>query len=157
MTILETRNWLVNYFLNSKVFNLDQIADVFPHQENIHPLEFKQVVIFALESLEEDGVVKGFVKNPLDKLKGLINFNDCWILVKPIESFSQSVEISGLTAALICKVINEACDDFEDNENICNSLNISSKDIDNLIKLILQSKGDTTNFNFEDEDEEGEE
>jgi hypothetical protein len=72
-----------------------------------------------------------------------LNGEDYWVLVKPLESFSQTIEVSGLVAAGIASVINDMCQALGSDSEKCDVLNISEKDLKNLIYIASKASPDS--------------
>jgi hypothetical protein len=68
---------------------------------------------------------------------------DYWVLVKPLESFSQTLEISGLLAAGISSIINEMCQALGSESEKCDCMNITEKDLKNLIYIASKASVDS--------------
>jgi hypothetical protein len=156
MTILEAKNTLFSYFLNNDVLGINSFDELFPDIQN--KILNKEIILIALDDFEKIDLIKGITTNPLEKNKEKPE-KDSWVLVKPLTQFSQNIEISGITASTIENVINEYCSIYNDEENICQATNISEKEIQNLLKIILSfkdSEKEQTGNDEELEDYEGE-
>lgn len=151
MTLNELKGQLINYFVSNDTLEITQINDLFSDFAN-KPL-LKEMVTLALKDLEELSLVKPCVTNPIEKQKVNPEY-DTWILIKSLYQFSQSVEVNGLTATSIAEIINDFCDQYNDEENKCDPLNISEKDIVNLLKLIVSLKGLDNENSQEDNNDE---
>jgi len=71
-----------------------------------------------------------------------------WVLSKKLESYEQNVVISADLAFAISSLINSYCDLIKDKENICETTNIKSSDIENLVKIchsLIKMAGDANN------------
>ena len=122
MTILDAYQ-LVNEFFNKKtVFNIKknfkEVVLVSEHED-----EDQASLLCALKEMEKSGIVRNCQ----------LGESDYWILFKPLDSFSQEVEINYLLAAGISSVINNVCEALGNDGEKCDPNNISGKDIKNLI------------------------
>ena len=71
-----------------------------------------------------------------------------WVLSKKLESYEQNVVIYADLAFAISSLINSYCDLIKDKENICETTNIKSSDIENLVKIchsLIKMAGDANN------------
>lgn len=129
MTIVEAANILLEYFGKKDSFNMEEnYADVMKISET--PAEDKMAFVLALQDLEKAEIVKSDSKNKI------------YILKKPLNSFDQNIQLGGMTATLIAKIINDFCDKIKDKRDYCDSKNITEKDLRNLVFLasLTQSK-----------------
>ena len=62
-----------------------------------------------------------------------IEKRDLWVLEKPLSSYEQTVSVDGNMAEQISKIINTTCTAIGDYQDVCTPLDITSKDINNLI------------------------
>lgn len=124
MTILDAVNKLLDHFLKKDSFNLEED---YPNLMVISetPEEDKICFILALEDMEKTDIVKSYQ----------IGKKKTYILKKPLISYDQNVVLSGLTANMISKVINDFCDKIKDKRDYCDGRSINEKDIRNLIFL----------------------
>ena len=90
-------------------------------------------IICALKEMEKANVLRSCI----------LDGEEYWVLVKPLESFTQSVEISGLVAAGIASVINNMCQELNSESEKCDVLNITEKDLKNLIYIASKATPDS--------------
>lgn len=124
MNIIECYQLLNEYFNNHSCFNIKKNRKeviLVSDDENSE----NAALICALKEMEKTNILRSCV----------IDGEEYWVLVKPLDSFSQTVEISGLVAAGIASVINEMCEALKSDSEKCDVLNISEKDFKNLIYI----------------------
>ena len=130
MDLLYAQNVLLEHFINNPLFKLSDYNKIFLLVEDVEL--YQEIVKLAADNLVKENILRHFVyKN-----------DDYYCLFKPLESFEQNVFLSALTCNAISKIINGYCAESNDKENICNTLNITDRDIRNLIKLILTENKD---------------
>jgi hypothetical protein len=132
MNIIECYQLLNEYFNNKSCFNVKKNRkEIFlvSDDENAE----NAALICALKEMEKANVLRSCV----------VNGEDYWVLVKPLESFSQNVEISGLVAAGMASVINNMCQALESESEKCDVLNITEKDLKNLIYIASRASADS--------------
>jgi len=122
MTILDAYLNLNEFFNENQVLNLRRdfrkivlVTD----KEN----DDKAAVSCALSEMEKSGIVKSTI----------IDSETYWVLFKPLEAFSQDLEINYLLAAGIASVINKVCENLKNDSDKCDPKNITEKDLKNLI------------------------
>ena len=124
MNIIECYQLLNEYFNSKSCFNVKKNRkEIFlvSDDENSE----NAALICALKEMEKANVLRSCV----------LSGEEYWVLVKPLESFSQNVEVSGLVAAGIASVINNMCQELESESEKCDVLNITEKDLKNLIYI----------------------
>jgi hypothetical protein len=125
MNLSECTNNLFDYFLENDVLKL---SDYNKHFLLVEDVELnKEVVRLACQELVKSEVLKEF------SVEGETFF----VLTKNLESYSQTIELSGQSCQFITSIINSYCDELNAKENSCNVLNITDKDIQNLLKIIV--------------------
>jgi hypothetical protein len=124
MTILDAVNKLLNFYNQKDIFTFEEDFQntIFISED---PNLDKIVFILALEDLEKNDMVKSYKQ-------GKKTF---YVLKKPLISYDQNIVLSGVTATLISKVINDFCDKIKDKRDYCDPKSISEKDIRNLTFL----------------------
>lgn len=133
MNIIECYQLLNEYFNNHTCFNIKKNRKevlLVSDDENAE----NAALTCALKEMEKANVLRSCV----------IEGQDYWVLIKPLESFSQSIEISGLVAAGIASVINDMCKELGSDSEKCDVLNVSEKDLKNLI--YIASKANPESF-----------
>jgi hypothetical protein len=122
MTIVEAANKLLEHFIKKDSFCMEtDYIDLMQLSEN--PEENKITFILALEDLEKNDIIKGYIQGK----------KRIYILKKPLNSFEQNINVGGFTCNMIAKVINDFCDKIKDKRDYCDSRNITEKDIRNLM------------------------
>lgn len=122
MTIVEAANILLEYFGKKDSFSMeDNYAEVMRISET--PSEDKMAFVLALQDLEKADIVKSDSKNKI------------YILKKPLNSFDQNIQLGGMTANLVAKIINDFCDKIKDKRDYCDAKNLTEKDLRNLVFL----------------------
>lgn len=124
MNIIECYQLLNEYFNKKACFNVKKNRkEIFlvSDDENAE----NAALVCALKEMEKANVLRSC------SLDG----QEYWVLVKPLESFSQTLEISGLLAAGISSIINEMCQALGSESEKCDSMNITEKDLKNLIYI----------------------
>lgn len=129
MTVLDASNSLVEWFLKNDSFCIEE--------------DFNKVVLISENRERETAAIRA----GLDKLIQLklitryeIHEKEYWVLSKPIEQYEQEVEINAALAKDIADVINEFCDEIEDQLDRCDSTDLSPKDIKNILLLCRHYK-----------------
>ncbi len=132
MNIIECYQLLNEYFNNHSCFNVKKnrkevlLVSDDEYSENA-------AIICALKEMEKANVLRSCI----------LDGEEYWVLVKPLESFTQSVEISGLVAAGIASVINNMCQELNSESEKCDVLNITEKDLKNLIYIASKATPDS--------------
>jgi len=122
MTIFDAVNKLIEHFLKKDSFNIEEdYANIMTISET--PEEDKMCFLLALEDMEKTDIVKCFQSGK----------KRTYILKKPLISYDQNITLSGLTASMMSKVINDFCDKIKDKRDYCDPRNITEKDIRNLM------------------------
>lgn len=122
MTISEGCSKMFAWFSENEKFDLSKDYKSLLIVSDDEDLE-KEVIRLALTKMEQ---IKIITKASLQK-------RDIWVLDKPLNSFEQSVSISGNVASQISEVINRTCHAIDNYEDVCNPLDVNERDINNLI------------------------
>ena len=128
MNIIECYQLLNEYFNKKACFNVKKNRkEIFlvSDDENAE----NAALVCALKEMEKANVLRSC------SLDG----QEYWVLVKPLESFSQTLEISGLLAAGISSIINEMCQALGSGSEKCDAMNITEKDLKNLLYIASKS------------------
>ena len=124
MTILEAVNKLLNFY-NQK--------DIFTFEEDF------QNTIFISENPDLDKIVFSLALQDLEKTDMIKSHKSgkkvYYVLKKPLINYDQNIILSGTTATLISKIINDFCDKIKDKRDYCDPRSINEKDIRNLAFL----------------------
>lgn len=142
MTIIDATRNLINYFTENDIYN--------PQEDFIKVVTISEsedldqaIVLKALESLEEEGLVSELTKEDGETL--------AYVLKKPLVEYSQSLELNFNTIQSLANIVNAFCDDLGIQKGKINPLNITEGDIINLLVIIETLKQQIGN---EDEDDD---
>lgn len=122
MTILEAYCKLAEFFSENSVFNLSQDfkkAVLITETEN----QDKAAILCALEEMEKGGMVR----------RAKVDGEDFFVLFKALDSFSQSLEVSGLVAHGIAGIVNSVSESVGNESLKCDPRSITEGDLKNLI------------------------
>ena len=124
MTVLEMSHDLYDWFKNHDSFEMER--------------DFKKIVLISIDESEDKSLLlaslDGLEKVGVVKLQAL-KTKKYWFLSKPIASFEQSVSINGAVAAEISLIVNGFCHKINDKTDLSDPLNITPKDIRNLVLI----------------------
>jgi hypothetical protein len=124
VNVIESYQLLLEYFNTNTVFNIKK-----NRKEAIlvsdNEAEENASLTCALKEMEKAGILRSCT----------IENEQYWVLFKSIESFNQTIELSGLVCAGIASVINDICDKLKRTSEKCDPSSISEKDLKNLIYL----------------------
>ena len=97
---------------------------------------------------ENKGLDQGLLKKALkeyeeQKIVSAIEYDNVktWVLEKPLQKYSQTIELTYPTLASLTKLINDYCAQTKNNEAKVNPLAVEEKDIQSLIVLVHQALG----------------
>lgn len=122
MTIVDSNITLLQWFSKNDTFSLKtDFKNLFLPIENSDIIQ--KIAVKSLEDFERKEIV-----TRLD--------NETWVLNKPLAQYTQSVEIPAPMNLAIAEIINQCCEELEETENICNPLEITARDIANLLIII---------------------
>lgn len=124
MNIIECYQLLNEYFNNHNCFNIRKNRKEVILVSDDECSE-NAALVCALREMEKANIIRSCT------LEG----QEYWVLIKPLDSVCQTVEISGLVAAGIGAIINEMCKALGSDSEKCDVLNISEKDLKNLIYI----------------------
>lgn len=131
MNVFQAQQGLIKFFQEHDSFNMDKdfLAVVIVTDKE---QEDKAAVLAALSSLKEKGLITNSV----------ISAKEYWILNKPLDSYSQHVELNFGTIQAVAAMVNGFCEETEDNKNKVNlAEGIKEADIQNLVMICsLQGK-----------------
>lgn len=124
MTVLEMSHEVYGWFKNHDSFEMER--------------DFKQIVLISIDEVEDKSLLlaslDGLEKAGLLKLQAL-KTKKYWFLTKPLATFEQTVSLNGELIREIALIINDFCDKIEDKTDLCDPLNVSPKDIRNLVLI----------------------
>lgn len=126
MTTFQALQELWKFFSKKESFMFDRdYKDIVLISED--PDTDKAAFKAALASLEKKEIIN---KQLTDKNK------EIWVLHKPFSSFEQNVSIGADVSRIISDTINKYCESTNDTKNLCNCLEITEKDLGNLLLII---------------------
>lgn len=137
MNLNEVKSSLFAFFANNDTFTLTNKSDfekIFFLSEN-KPLE-GQMIKAVLKEFETANIVTDvtyYNKEVLVK---------CWVLNKPIQQYSQSIELTYPTLEAITKLINEYCLQAKIPQSMVDPLAIKEADIQSLIVMTHSALGE---------------
>ena len=106
MTILDAFLKLNEFFNENQVLNLRRdFKKIVLVTDNEN--DDKAAVLCALSEMEKSGIVKS----------SIVDNESHWVLFKPLEAFSQDLEINYLLAAGIASVINKVCENLKNDSD----------------------------------------
>lgn len=124
MNIIECYQLLNEYFKNRSCFNIKKNR--------------KEVLLVSDDEASENAALICALKE-MEKANFLrscsVDGEDYWVLVKPLETFSQTIEINGLVASAMASIINNICKELDSEADRCDPLSVQEKDIKNLIYI----------------------
>lgn len=125
MTILDATNLIYEWFRKNDSFEMNRdlrkVLTIVEDNEEAC-VAFK----IALSDLEKNNLI-------CSRAYGEKTY---YILSKSYESYTQNVEINSYTSRWVSEHINDFCSLIEDKTDLCNSTNVSDKDIRNLLHII---------------------
>lgn len=129
MTIFSAQSVLVKWFsqhdtltLTKSDKNKDDFSKIVTLSEN--PPQDRAAILLALE----DFIQLGWLKRIEDDKESY------YVLVKPLSSFNQTVELDTVTAANIANLVNDLAPTYK----ICDLTKIDNYDLDALVALVWQ-------------------
>lgn len=145
MTIIEANNLLIDFFCLNDTFELDRdFKKVVLITENEE--QDKAILATALGTLEAEGIV---MKASLPSLSTKKLNKTFWVLVKPFNTISQTVQISATTGSNLAKILNAALQGSASDAELCNSCKVTERDINNLLLLCLTYSKEIMELNKE--------
>jgi len=145
MTIIEANNLLIDFFCERDTFELDRDfkkAVLITENEE----QDKATLSAALQTLETEGIVMKASTPSLSTKKLNKTF---WVLVKPFNTISQTLQISAMTGVHMAKILNAAIQGSTSNTELCNPSRVTEKDINNLLLLCLTYSKEIQELNKE--------
>ena len=124
MTVVAATNLLFEWFIKEDSFELEQDINKLILVSD-HPNRDKAAVMASLEELSTKEIVA----------KSSVEGRCFWILKQPFSTYNQTVEIPPMTALAISDLINNFCEVIQDDTDVCDSTNIMSKDINNIVLI----------------------
>lgn len=131
MNLVEVIIKLYDFFLEKHEFELDKdYKKIFLISDD--EIKDKALLEVALDNLEKGDLVKKIIKKD-EKGK---NDRIFYFLKKPLQHYSQQIEISAGVAKVIAEAINKFCDATNNDSEKCNPLSVNEKDIVHLLCII---------------------
>jgi len=130
MTVLETKLKLYDWFEKNDSFEIERDAVKF-----LSIVEEPEACRAALVA-----ALKDFVKFDMLKVEKWDD-KDYYILEKPLDSYTQTLEVNIQTGRYIAEQINAFCEILDDKRDICDPISLREKDIINLCNIISMLKG----------------
>ena len=131
MTIIEASGKLFKWFSEHESFEIDRDF-------------IKLVMVSDNEERDKTAVLCSLAEFEKSQMIGsqIINDKKHWVLRKAFSSYEQSVEIQSDLALAVSLALNEFCEAIEDDTDRCDPLNLSARDIQNLVLIYrhIQSK-----------------
>jgi hypothetical protein len=122
MNVLDASQQLLVWFKENDTFNLSSNSKAI-NKKDACSLEEEAAICIALDSLEKLGVITKYKDQSI------------WVLGRPLNMFSQNVEINGIVALHVSNVINNFFSLSDDKENMCDSTNLTENDIMKLVEI----------------------
>ncbi len=132
MNIQSAKNLLFDYFKNHDTFNLnDDFNKIVIVTET--PEMDKGIVLLALKEYQSQGLLSSLYSKE----------TSCWafVLNRPLEQYSQTVQLNYNTIKELTNFINEYCGE-DDKDSLVDSFNITEKDIQTLIVIAYELLND---------------
>lgn len=129
MTVQTAKIQLFKYFSSHETFDLNKDFSLISFISDDPEID-KGIIKLALKEFEEQKLA-----SKLD-----INEKNIWVLNKPLNSFVQNIEIDAMTAQAVSEVINCYCKDNNDTINISDPLQITDREIKNILVLLDLAK-----------------
>lgn len=125
MTTLDAVNKLFDFFKDQDVFemkeNFSKIVIISDRAE-----KDKASVVSALEDMEKADLIKSTK----------IGEKTFWVLKKSLAAYDQTVTVNFSMASIISERINDFCEVVKDQTDLCDSTNISQKDLRNALFIL---------------------
>jgi hypothetical protein len=117
-------NKLIPYFIDNNVFCLEQNhSDIF--EVSIEPEVERAALLKSLEKFEEQQLISRL------EIQGQLSF----LLNKPLQQYSQTIQISGQTACRIANTVNNALISYGNSDQSVNSMELNERAIEVLLRL----------------------
>jgi len=124
LTIQHIINKLFQYFIDNSLFSLEENhSDIF--ELSIEPELERSALLKSLEKFEEQQLVIRL------EIQGQLVF----LLNKPLQQYSQTIQISGQTACRVANTVNNALIRCGNSEQSVNSMELNERAIEMLLQL----------------------
>lgn len=134
MTVLQAIEKLTKWFESHNSFNFkEDYLNLILIEENA--LAARAGILCGLNELEKTNFLSSAEIDIKCEGKKIISIEKqkYWVLRQPLNQLNQTLILNGVTCNLIATVINEYCKQIKDEKNLCNPLNITNNDINNLL------------------------
>lgn len=123
MTIIGTQNVILQLLADQDILSVGEIKLALLQKQ---PIKDEAVLIKIIEVATKELEANSIIKRLDDTL---------FILVRPLNSFPQTVDIDGSLAVAIAQTLNKAAGlvTGKQDEELCNSMQINSEDIKTLV------------------------
>lgn len=127
-TIIESKEKIFSYLIENDFIHLNKDIDKLVSKKKDKDIQAASLTI-ALNELVSSGV--------LSSLDG-----NLFVLNKPLNQYSQTVELSSFLISDLISLVNEFCKNMGDNSSFVDPFNVTEKDINSAIliaKLLLKA------------------
>jgi len=134
MDLSTVRTDLFAYFSTHDTFSLDEDFD------KLYPLTNK-----AETPLQKALIEKALEEYVTQKIVSFLQFKvgdlpkKVWVLDKPIEQYSQTIDLNYPTLLGLTNLINNYCDQIKNKSAKVNPLNVQEKDINSLLLIVHEA------------------
>src|SRR6266550_1256062 len=123
-TLQDITNKLFQYFIDNSLFSLEENhSDIF--EVSIERELERAALLKSLEKFEEQKLVSQL------EIQGQLVF----LLNKPLQQYSQTIQISGQTACRVANTVNNALIRSGNSEQSVNSMELNERAIEMLLRL----------------------
>jgi len=143
MNIIESSHKLLEWFSENSSFNLeDSYKTLLPGHISETPEADKASILAALEELIINGVLKKADIGQEVKLAGgktkTVN-KTYYILVRTLNSFNQTIQISPITSMVVYEILKQYSDATNNKDILPNVLQLSENDILTALTILKES------------------
>jgi predicted deacylase len=128
MTLIDIRNQLITCLGKQSVFIMKDDKNRIKIDPKIEECR-ESLITAAFEAIEEVGLAKSLRDESGEKILG-------WVLTADLESYSQTLTISGEVANVIADTINTFLASHGMTEDKCNKLSINENDLMALVSIL---------------------
>ena len=120
MNSLDASNKLFEWFADKDTLSIDR--------------DFSRILPESTDKEEDRAVLLCALKD-LQKIDFIQESNEYWVLKKPFSSFTQTVELPAQLCLSISQLVNGFCDILGNDSDNCESSNLQTKDIMNVVTI----------------------
>ena len=120
MNSLDASNKLFEWFADKDTLSIDR--------------DFSRILPESTDNEEDRAVLLCALKD-LQKIDFIQESNEYWVLKKPFSSFTQTVELPAQLCLSISQLVNGFCDILGNDSDNCESSNLQTKDIMNVVTI----------------------